>query len=177
MWWVLVSAGRGREPEAAPARSREGPGGGQDRTQDGLVCGSDPGGGGRFYLCTPTPSTWAHRGEQPPGAAGLGAGPAGRGSAGPRGSCVAGAGPSATSRQRAGTIPRVHSPPRACRAPTPPSRSEAAGERPARTGPVGRGHSRQCWARGGLGEPARPCLIKPLGVGLHGNHLLGCSDK
>lgn len=61
--------------------------------------------------------------------------------------------------------------------PHPPSRSEAAGERPARTGPVGRGHSRQCWARGGLGEPARPCLIKPLGVGLHGNHLLGCSDK
>lgn len=105
MWWVLVSAGRGREPEAAPARSREGPGGGQDRTQDGLVCGSDSGGGGRFYLCTPTPSTWAHRGEQPPGAAGLGAGPAGRGSAGPRGSCVAGAGPNATSRQRAGTIP------------------------------------------------------------------------
>lgn len=119
MWWVLVSAGRGREPEAAPARSREGPGGGQDRTQDGLVCGSDSGGGGRFYLCTPTPSTWAHRGEQPPGTAGLGAGPAGRGSAGPRGSCVAGAGPSATSRQRAGTIPCVYSPPRACRAPTP----------------------------------------------------------
>lgn len=73
--------------------------------QDGLVCGSDSGGGGRFYLCTPTPSTWAHRGEQPPGAAGLGAGPAGRGGAGPRGSCVAGAGPNATSRQRAGTIP------------------------------------------------------------------------
>lgn len=27
-----------------------------------------------------------------------------------------------------------------------------------------------------LGSP-RPCLITPLGVGLHGNHLLGCSDK
>lgn len=38
------------------------------------MCGSDSGGGGRFYLCTPTPSTWAHRGEQPPGAAGLGPG-------------------------------------------------------------------------------------------------------
>lgn len=174
MWWVLVSAGRGREPEAAPARSREGPGGGQDRTQDGLVCGSDSGGGGRFYLCTPTPSTWAHRGEQPPGAAGLGAGPAGPGSAGPRGSCVAGAGPNATSRQRAGTIPVFTLHPGLA---GPPPCSEAAGERPARTGPVGRGHSRQCWARGGLGEPARPCLIKPLGVGLHGNHLLGCSDK
>lgn len=176
MWWVLVSARRGREPEAAPARSREGPGGGQDRTQDGLVCGSDSGGGGRFYLCTPTPSTWAHRGEQPPGAAGLGAGPAGR-----RGwaqGLLCGRRWAQCHFQTArGDDSRVYSPPRACRAPTPPSRSEAAGERPARTGPVGRGHSRQCWARGGLGEPARPCLIKPLGVGLHGNHLLGCSDK
>lgn len=165
MWWVLVSAGRGREPEAAPARSREGPGGGQDRTQDGLVCGSDPGGGGRFYLCAPTPSTWAHRGEQPPGAAVLGPGAPVWQALGPM--------PlpdSARGRFRVFTL-------RPGLAGHPPSRSEAAGERPARTGPVGRGHSRQCWARGGLGEPARPCLIKPLGVGLHGNHLLGCSDK
>lgn len=43
----------------------------------------------------------------------------GGGGAGPRGSCVAGAGPNATSRQRAGTIPRVYSPPRACRPPPP----------------------------------------------------------
>lgn len=165
MWWVLVSAGRGREPEAAPARSREGPGGGQDRTQDGLVCGSDPGGGGRFYLCTPTPSTWAHRGEQPPGAAGLG----------PGAPVWQALGPMPLPDSARGRFPCLLST-QGLPAP-PPSRSEAAGERPARTGPVGRGHSRQCWARGGLGEPARPCLIKPLGVGLHGNHLLGCSDK
>lgn len=98
----------------------------------------------------PARDTQAHSGEQPRGAAGLGAGPAARAVPAPGAPCVAGWDQRHFQSRVWGRCPRVSSPLGACR----PPHADASGERPARTSPGGRGHSLQRWARAGLGEPA-----------------------